>query len=145
MSLNFELESLKIHEIYLMKPIDLPRNVYLCGSFSINQPNLCNACALSLEFVLFCFQAVEKVYPKIIEIMMNEMRNAASLHGGKSFASEAFNYDVILDYIGRLGKFQLMTCLSLLVPALFSAIVVMSYSFTGAIPQFRYHIFLSNY
>ena len=58
--------------------------------------------------------------------------------GEQRVKKEAFDYDVILEHIGGLGKFQLVTCLWLLVPALFSAVVVMSYSFTGAIPQYRY-------
>ena len=55
---------------------------------------------------------------------------------------EAFNYDVILDHIGHLGTFQLTTCLWLFVTSLLSGTVVLSYSFTGGIPRFRYTSFL---
>ena len=68
----------------------------------------------------------------------NAVEGESSSAGSERAEQEAFDYDVILDHIGQLGKFQLMTCLWLLVPAMFSALVIMSYSFTGAKPQFRY-------
>ena len=60
-----------------------------------------------------------------------------SLNDPPKVEDEAFNYDIILDHIGQLGKFQLNTSLWLFVPALLSGLVLMSHSFTGAIPPFR--------
>ncbi len=50
---------------------------------------------------------------------------------------EAFNYDDILEHVGQLGKYQLRTFLLLCLPAFFPGIVVMSYTFTGAVPDYR--------
>ena len=50
---------------------------------------------------------------------------------------EAFNYDVILNYIGQMGRYQRTTCLGLCLPVMFSAVVVLSFSFTGGIPHYR--------
>lgn len=50
---------------------------------------------------------------------------------------EAFNYDDILEHVGQLGKYQLRTFLLLCLPAFFPGIVVMSYTFTGAVPNYR--------
>lgn len=50
---------------------------------------------------------------------------------------EAFNYDDILEHVGQLGKYQLHTFLLLCLPAFFPGIVVMSYTFTGAVPNYR--------
>ena len=68
-------------------------------------------------------------------------RNDTSTVEGKKPEQEAFNYDIILDHIGQMGKYQLRTCLWLSVPAIFSVFGVMSFSFIGAIPQFRYSTF----
>ncbi|XP_046657878.1 organic cation transporter protein-like [Daphnia pulicaria] len=53
---------------------------------------------------------------------------------------EAFNYDDILEHVGQLGKYQLRTFLLLCLPAFFPGIVVMSYTFTGAVPNYRCYI-----
>ena len=50
---------------------------------------------------------------------------------------EAFNYDDILKYTGQMGKYQLRTCLPLLLPAAIGGIAVMCYSFTGFVPQYQ--------
>ena len=50
------------------------------------------------------------------------------------------SYDDILEKLGQMGKFQLRTFLWLCLPALFPGIVIMSYTFTGAIPDYRYKI-----
>jgi hypothetical protein len=50
---------------------------------------------------------------------------------------EAFNYDDILEHVGQLGRYQLRTFLWLCLPAFFPGIVVMSYTFTGAVPNYR--------
>ena len=51
---------------------------------------------------------------------------------------EAFNYDDILNHIGQLGKFQLLTSMLLLFPGLFPGVVVMSYTITGYVPKYGY-------
>ena len=51
---------------------------------------------------------------------------------------EAFDYDVILEYTGQMGKFQLRNCILLFFPVIFPGMAVMSYTFTAAIPQYRY-------
>ena len=50
---------------------------------------------------------------------------------------QTFNYDSILDHLGHLGRTQLGAFLWLCLPALFPGIAVMSYLFTGAIPDYR--------
>lgn len=50
---------------------------------------------------------------------------------------ETFNYDNILEHVGQLGQYQLRTFLWLCVPAFFPGIVVMSYTFTGGVPDYR--------
>ena len=50
---------------------------------------------------------------------------------------EAFNYDDILEYTGQMGKFQRRICLLLLIAAFFPGIAVMSFTFTGAIPDYQ--------
>ena len=51
---------------------------------------------------------------------------------------EPFNYDDIMElHIGQLGKFQLRSFLWLCLPALFPGLIVMSYSFTGGVPDYR--------
>ena len=50
---------------------------------------------------------------------------------------EAFNYDDILEHVGQIGKYQLHTFLWLCLPAFFPGIIVMSYTFTGAVPNYR--------
>jgi len=49
---------------------------------------------------------------------------------------EAFDYDVILEYTGQMGKFQLRNCILLFFPVIFPGMAVMSYTFTAAIPQY---------
>ena len=51
---------------------------------------------------------------------------------------EPFNYDDIMElHIGQLGRFQLRTLLLLCIPALFPGLIAMSYTFTGAVPNYR--------
>lgn len=50
---------------------------------------------------------------------------------------EQFNYDDILKHIGQLGSYQFRTFLLLCLPALFPGIIVMSYTFTGGMPNYR--------
>ena len=52
---------------------------------------------------------------------------------------EPYNYDDILEHIGQLGKYQLLIFMLLLIPAFFPGIVVMSYSFVGGVPDYRYY------
>ena len=53
---------------------------------------------------------------------------------------EPFNYDDILEqHLGQLGKFQLRSFLLLCIPALFPGLIAMSYTFTGAVPNYRYN------
>lgn len=56
---------------------------------------------------------------------------------------EPFNYDDILEHLGQMGKYQLSTFLWICLPALFPGIVVMSYTFTGGIPNYRYIMFIT--
>jgi len=53
---------------------------------------------------------------------------------------EAFNYDDILEYTGQMGKFQRRICLLLLIAAFFPGIAVMSFTFTGAIPDYQCYV-----
>lgn len=56
---------------------------------------------------------------------------------------EPFNYDDIMElHIGQLGKFQLRTFFLLCVPALFPGLIAMSYTFTGAVPNYRQVLYL---
>lgn len=55
----------------------------------------------------------------------------------KATDSHELNYDDILEQIGQMGKFQLRTFLWLCLPAFFPGIVIMSHTFTGAIPDYR--------
>ena len=56
----------------------------------------------------------------------------------ESRKAEPFNYDDIMElHIGQLGKFQLRSFLWLCLPALFPGLIVMSYSFTGGVPDYR--------
>lgn len=55
----------------------------------------------------------------------------------KTQQGESFNYDDILEHVGQLGQYQLRTFLWLCVPAFFPGMVVMSYTFTGAVPDYR--------
>ena len=50
---------------------------------------------------------------------------------------EAFNYDDILEHTGQMGKFQRRICLLLLIAAFFPNIAVMSFTFTGAVPNYQ--------
>ena len=51
---------------------------------------------------------------------------------------EPFNYDEIMDlYLGQIGKFQFTAFLLLCLPALLPGPVLMSYTFTGAVPEYR--------
>ena len=51
---------------------------------------------------------------------------------------ESFDYDAILEYTGQMGKFQLRNCILLFFPVIFPGMAVMSYTFTAAMPQYRY-------
>ena len=51
---------------------------------------------------------------------------------------EAFNYDDILEHTGQMGKFQRRICLLLFIPAFFPGAAVMSNTFTGAIPDYKW-------
>ena len=51
--------------------------------------------------------------------------------------SQVFSYDAILDHIGQLGTFQLLTCVLLCFPIFFADIASMCYIFTGAVPEYR--------
>lgn len=53
------------------------------------------------------------------------------------YVETPFDYDEILNHLGQLGKYQLYTFLWLCVPAFFPGIVVMSYTFTGGVPNYR--------
>lgn len=53
-------------------------------------------------------------------------------------SGETFNYDDILEYLGQMGKYQLHTFLWLCLPAIFPGMIIMSYTFTGGIPDYRY-------
>ena len=55
-----------------------------------------------------------------------------------------FDYDGILQHLGQMGKAQLSAFLWLCLPAMFPGIAVMSYTFTGAMPDYRYIRMISN-
>ena len=57
-----------------------------------------------------------------------------------SFSKEkTFDYDNILEcHLGQLGNYQLRSFLLLLLPAIFPGLITMSYTFTGAVPNYRY-------
>lgn len=57
--------------------------------------------------------------------------------GCKLLEGEPFNYDKILEYLGQIGKFQLHTFLWLSIAAFFPGIVILSFTFTGAVPEYR--------
>ena len=51
---------------------------------------------------------------------------------------EPFNYDDIMDlHLGQMGKFQFTAFILLCLPALLPGPVLMSYTFTGAVPEYR--------
>jgi len=52
------------------------------------------------------------------------------------------NYDEILEHLGQLGKYQLRAYVLLCFPILFPSIIIMSYSFIGGVPNYRYFITL---
>ena len=62
----------------------------------------------------------------------------SSANDRRKSEEEAFNYDTILDHIGQMGKYQLLTCIGAGIPTLLSTAGIMCYSFIGTIPQFRY-------
>jgi len=51
---------------------------------------------------------------------------------------EPFNYDDIMElHLGQTGKFQFTAFILLCLPALLPGPVLMSYTFTGAVPEYR--------
>lgn len=54
------------------------------------------------------------------------------------YVETPFDYDDILNHLGQMGKYQLHTVLWLCLASLFPGIVVMSYTFTGGVPYYRY-------
>ena len=50
---------------------------------------------------------------------------------------DPFNYDVILEHIGPMGKFSLRICLLLMIPNFFPGVSVMSGTFTGFVPDYQ--------
>ena len=71
----------------------------------------------------------------------NAARDLSGADGWERPAEEAFDYDVVLDHIGQMGKYQLRTCLWLSIPLMFSTMVGVSLNFTGGVPKFRYSTF----
>lgn len=59
-------------------------------------------------------------------------------------SSVAINYDVILEHIGEIGKYSMLTFVPVCLVALFPGLVFMSSIFTTAIPNYRYHIVIYN-
>lgn len=56
----------------------------------------------------------------------------------KGKGGDPFNYDDIMDlYLGQMGKFQFTAFILLCLPALLPGPVLMSYTFTGAVPEYR--------
>ena len=56
-----------------------------------------------------------------------------------SEAYQVFNYDYIMaKYIGELGKYQFPFLIWLCLPVATSSIIIMCFSFTGAVPDYRY-------
>jgi len=49
----------------------------------------------------------------------------------------AFSYDEVLEHIGELGAYQLRTFFALLMPCFFFGLMIMCYTFTAGIPQYR--------
>ena len=81
---------------------------------------------------------------KLISRFQNEMEATTgvpendSAPNNTSKSEEPFDYDAILEHVGQIGKFQLVTCITLCYPAIFTSTIVMSYAFTGFIPEYRY-------
>ena len=68
----------------------------------------------------------------------DEVRKEAEVAGVKVQSGQPFNYDDILLLIGEVRKFQLRSILFLCLPAFFPGIVILSYRFVGAVPDYRY-------
>ena len=49
----------------------------------------------------------------------------------------SFNYDEVLEHIGQLGPYQLRALLVLMMPCFFFGLIIMCYTFTAGIPQYR--------
>lgn len=50
---------------------------------------------------------------------------------------QQYDFDEILQHLGQFGRSQLQSFLWLCFPAMFTAIAIMSYIFTGKVPQYR--------
>lgn len=75
--------------------------------------------------------------PVELEVSSEEAKPSPNVDNTASLGDEPFDYDRILDHLGHLGKAQLSAFLWLCIPAMIPGFAVMSYIFTGAIPDYR--------
>lgn len=76
--------------------------------------------------------------PIELEVASEEVKVSSNINNGSTTCTEEpFDYDRILDHLGHLGKAQLRAFLWLCIPAMIPGFAVMSYIFTGAIPDYR--------
>lgn len=66
-----------------------------------------------------------------------EQRTENNAGPGEDSSANPFDYDGILKHLGQLGRSQLSAFLWLCIPAMFPGIAVMSYTFTGGMPEYR--------
>ena len=55
----------------------------------------------------------------------------------QDIASKSYDYDEILIHLGQMGRSQLRSFLWLCIPAMFAGVAVMTYIFTGEVPNYR--------
>lgn len=70
-----------------------------------------------------------------LDVLGEEARTSEEQH---KTSEEAFDYDEILKHIGEMGKSQILHVLLICLPVLFPSIALLSYTFTGAIPRYRF-------
>lgn len=72
------------------------------------------------------------------QIITPVVPNAESDEAKIESPAESFNYDRILEeHLGPLGRFQRRIFLWLCIPALAPGIVILSFTFTGGVPNYR--------
>ena len=80
-------------------------------------------------------EVTETEKPSITEFSEVKVEESATPKDGE----EPFDYDYIMEHhLGQMGKYQLAVFLLLCLPSLLPGPVVMSYTFTGAVPEYRY-------
>jgi len=75
---------------------------------------------------------------RVPRLQLNESTSSVQIEATQGPKTTTFyDYNDVLDHIGQAGRYQMRIFLLLCIPCVFTGPLILSYSFTGAVPSYR--------